>query len=88
MSPFRASAPLTSQWRHFKFSVADGVGTVTLDGVDVPVSRGSTIDVGLGVAHRIHNTGSKPLVFVEVQHGDYFGEDDIVRLEDDYGRSG
>jgi mannose-6-phosphate isomerase-like protein (cupin superfamily) len=40
------------------------------------------------VAHRIHNTGTKPLVFVEVQHGDYFGEDDIVRLEDDYGRSG
>jgi len=35
----------------------------------------------------MHNTGTKPLVFVEVQHGDYFGEDDIVRLEDDYGRS-
>lgn len=68
--------------------VVTGEGIVTLDGVDVPVHRGSTIDVGLGVAHRIHNAGSKPLVFVEVQHGDYFGEDDIVRLEDDYGRSG
>ena len=68
--------------------VVTGEGIVTLDGVDVPVHRGSTIDVGLGVAHRIHNTGMKPLVFVEVQHGDYFGEDDIVRLEDDYGRSG
>ena len=34
------------------------------------------------------NLPSKPLVFVEVQHGDYFGEDDIIRLEDDYGRSG
>ncbi len=68
--------------------VVTGEGIVTLDGVDVPVHRGSTIDVGLGVAHRIHNTGSRPLVFVEVQHGDYFGEDDIVRLEDDYGRSG
>jgi mannose-6-phosphate isomerase len=40
-----------------------------------------------GTAHRIHNTGPAPLVFVEVQHGDYFGEDDIVRLGDDYGRS-
>ncbi len=68
--------------------VVTGEGIVTLDGVDVPVHRGSTIDVGLGVAHRIHNTGTSPLVFVEVQHGDYFGEDDIVRLEDDYGRSG
>jgi mannose-6-phosphate isomerase len=67
--------------------VVTGTGTVTLDGMDMPVSRGSTIDVGLGVAHRIHNTGTAPLVFVEVQHGDYFGEDDIVRLEDDYGRS-
>jgi mannose-6-phosphate isomerase len=55
--------------------------------VDVPVKRGSTVDVGLGVAHRMHNTGAGPLVFVEVQSGDYFGEDDIVRLEDDYGRS-
>ena len=67
--------------------VVSGVGTVTLDGVAVPVKRGSTVDVGLGVAHRIHNTGTASLVFVEVQHGDYFGEDDIVRLEDDYGRS-
>jgi mannose-6-phosphate isomerase len=68
--------------------VVTGEGIVTLDGVDVPVHRGSTIDVGLGVAHRIHNTGTGPLVFVEVQHGDYFGEDDIIRLDDDYGRAG
>jgi mannose-6-phosphate isomerase-like protein (cupin superfamily) len=36
----------------------------------------------------VANTGSEPLVFVEVQTGDYFGEDDIVRLDDDYGRVG
>jgi mannose-6-phosphate isomerase-like protein (cupin superfamily) len=35
----------------------------------------------------VHNPGEAPLVFIEVQQGDYFGEDDIVRLEDDYGRS-
>ena len=39
-----------------------------------------------GAAHRVQNTGPVPLVFVEVQRGDYFGEDDIVRLDDDYGR--
>jgi mannose-6-phosphate isomerase-like protein (cupin superfamily) len=61
---------------------------VTLDGTDIKVTRGDTVDVGLGAAHRIRNTGSGPLVFVEVQHGDYFGEDDIVRLDDDYGRAG
>ena len=41
----------------------------------------------VGAAHRIANTGSEPLVFIEVQHGQYFGEDDIERLDDDYGRT-
>jgi len=68
--------------------VVRGEGVVTLDGTDIKVTRGDTVDVGLGAAHRIRNTGSGPLVFVEVQHGDYFGEDDIVRLDDDYGRAG
>jgi mannose-6-phosphate isomerase len=67
--------------------VVTGQGVVTLDGAEVPVGRGDTVDVGIGVAHRMHNTSSDPLVFVEVQHGDYFGEDDIVRLDDDYGRA-
>ena len=66
--------------------VVRGEGVVTLDGADIKVGRGDTVDVGLGAAHRIRNTGPEPLVFVEVQHGDYFGEDDIVRLDDDYGR--
>ncbi len=68
--------------------VVRGEGVVTLDGTDIKVTRGDTVDVALGAAHRIRNTGTGPLVFVEVQHGDYFGEDDIVRLDDDYGRAG
>lgn len=67
--------------------VVRGEGIVTLDGVKVDVAPGSAIDVPVGVAHRIECTGQGPLVFVEVQHGEYFGEDDIVRLEDDFGRS-
>nr|HPQ54606.1 mannose-6-phosphate isomerase [Spirochaetota bacterium] len=39
-----------------------------------------------GVLHRIENTGSQDLIYIEVQTGDYFGEDDIERIEDDYGR--
>ena len=66
--------------------VVAGEGVVTLDGDTVPVRRGDALDVPAGAAHRMHNTGSVPLVFVEVQHGDYLGEDDIVRLDDDYGR--
>jgi mannose-6-phosphate isomerase-like protein (cupin superfamily) len=44
-------------------------------------------DIPMESAHRIENDGSGDLVFIEVQHGDYFGEDDIVRLEDDFGRA-
>jgi mannose-6-phosphate isomerase len=66
--------------------VVRGHGSVTLDGREVPVGPGTAVDVPTGAAHRITNTGDEPLLFVEVQHGEYFGEDDIVRLEDDYGR--
>ncbi len=67
--------------------VVRGEGTVTLDGEPIAVRRGSAVDVAVGAAHRIECTGVEPLVFVEVQHGDYFGEDDITRLEDDFGRA-
>jgi mannose-6-phosphate isomerase len=68
--------------------VVAGSGIITLDGAEVKVAAGEAADVPAGTAHRIENTGTSPLVFVEVQHGDYFGEDDIVRLADDYGRTG
>jgi mannose-6-phosphate isomerase len=57
-----------------------------LDAVDRRVEAGTSIDVPLGTAHRMTNDGPDDLVFIEVQHGSYFGGDDIVRLEDDYGR--
>jgi mannose-6-phosphate isomerase len=66
--------------------VVCGTGEVTLDGASIPVTRGTAVDVPRGAAHRIANTGETPLLFVEVQTGEYFGEDDIVRLSDDYGR--
>src|SRR6476661_2768848 len=66
--------------------VVDGSGLVTLDDATRDVTAGSTVDVAVGTAHRIQNTGSVPLIFVEVQRGTYFGEDDIERLADDYGR--
>ena len=66
--------------------VVGGTGVVTLDGDDLPVSPGSAVDVAVGTAHRIENPNAEPLVFIEVQHGRSFGEDDIERLDDDYGR--
>jgi mannose-6-phosphate isomerase-like protein (cupin superfamily) len=68
--------------------VVAGIAHVTLDDVVHELRPGQAIDIPLGAAHRVENQGSDPLVFVEVQRGDYFGEDDIDRLEDDYGRAG
>jgi mannose-6-phosphate isomerase-like protein (cupin superfamily) len=66
--------------------VVAGQGTVTLDGETSLVGAGSAVDVPVGAAHRIENSGIVDLVFIEVQQGEYFGEDDIVRIEDDFGR--
>ena len=68
--------------------VIKGTGTVTLDGVEIELHAGRAIDIPCGAAHRMANNGPDVLVFIEVQTGDYFGEDDIVRLEDDYNREG
>jgi mannose-6-phosphate isomerase len=46
-----------------------------------------TVDVPRGAWHRIENTGRTRVVIIEVQHGPYLGEDDIIRRQDDYGRS-
>jgi mannose-6-phosphate isomerase len=64
-----------------------GTAQVTLDGVVVERTAGQVIDIPVGTAHRVANAGADDVVFVEVQHGTYFGEDDIVRLEDDFGRA-
>jgi mannose-6-phosphate isomerase len=68
--------------------VLAGSAAVVLDGVAHLLGPGDAIDVPTGAAHRIENRGDDGLVFIEVQHGDYFGEDDIERLEDDFGRVG
>ncbi len=68
--------------------VVAGDATVTIDDEVRAVPTGGAVDIGTGVAHRIENRGATPLIFVEVQQGDYLGEDDIERLADDYGRAG
>ncbi len=66
--------------------VVTGSGVVTIDGTERPVARGGVVDIPAGTAHRIGNDGDVELTFIEVQTGDYFGEDDIERLDDDYRR--
>ena len=67
--------------------VIGGTAKVTLDDRDVLVEQGQAIDIAIGSAHRVENPGDELLVFIEVQRGDYLGEDDIVRLQDDFGRA-
>ena len=67
--------------------VVQGTAKVTLDDRDIIVTSGQAIDIGIGSAHRVENPGDELLVFIEVQRGSYLGEDDIVRLQDDFGRA-
>ena len=66
--------------------VTRGEGEVVLNDKIIPVKKGTYIHIPLGAKHRIRNTSQNYLCFVEVQLGDYFGEDDIVRYQDDYKR--
>lgn len=67
--------------------VAHGTGTVQLDQSIIDVYCGSSIFIPRGCKHRLTNTNDKEsLIITEVQIGDYFGEDDIIRYEDIYGR--
>ena len=67
--------------------VVQGTAKVTLDDREIIVTSGQAIDIGIGSAHRVENPGDELLVFIEVQRGSYLGEDDIVRLQDDFGRA-
>lgn len=67
--------------------IVQGGAVVTLDDRKISLEAGSSVDIPKGAAHRVENQGADNMVFIEVQTGDYFGEDDIERLEDDYGRT-
>lgn len=72
--------------RNETWIIVQGQGLLTLDDVESKVFAGETIQVPVKMKHRIRNTGKEDLIFIEIQLGEYFGEDDIVRLSDDYGR--
>jgi len=75
---------------HFKRSeiwiIVKGLAEIKIDDSVVVYSTGDIITIPKQAKHQVRNIGEDELVFVEVQLGDYFGEDDIVRLEDKYGR--
>ena len=76
----------THEKRSEYWVIVQGTGLVRLEEKEAMCIAGDAYVIDEGMAHRVTNTGEDDLVFIEVQLGTYFGEDDIVRLEDDYGR--
>lgn len=75
------------QQRAEHWFVVQGKAKVTLNNREILVDTGHSIDIEIGDAHRVENLDvSQTLVFIETQTGTYFGEDDIERLDDDFGR--
>jgi mannose-6-phosphate isomerase len=67
--------------------IVEGDALVTCNNRVARLKSGESFDIGLCDRHRVENVGTSDLVFIEIQTGDYFGEDDIRRYEDDYGRA-
>ena len=68
------------------WKIINGHGNITINGKSKEIKVGEIVEIGLGEKHRIENIGDDKLVFIEIQTGIYFGEDDIVRIKDDYNR--
>lgn len=66
--------------------VVRGTALVTIDGTERLVHENESAYVHKSVRHRLANPGKVPLELIEVQNGEYVGEDDIVRFDDVYGR--
>jgi mannose-6-phosphate isomerase-like protein (cupin superfamily) len=74
------------QRRSEHWYVVAGEALVRVGDGESLLRAGRAADIPCGALHRIRNTGTTDVVFIEVQTGGYFGEDDIERFEDDYGR--
>ncbi len=80
---------LSYQYHHHRsevWTVVSGQATVTLEGVQQVLQAGEVIKIPVLAKHRVANNSEEFLVIIEVQLGTYFGEDDIIRLDDDYSR--
>ncbi len=83
-------ATLSSQMHHHRaehWVVVKGTAKITCDDKVLLLTENQSTYIPLGITHRLENPGKIPLELIEVQSGSYLGEDDIVRFEDNYGRS-
>ncbi|MGB2566684.1 MAG: mannose-1-phosphate guanylyltransferase/mannose-6-phosphate isomerase [Porticoccaceae bacterium] len=83
-------AKLSLQMHHHRaehWVVVKGTAKVSIDGVDQLVSENESVYIPIGAVHSLENPGKIPIELIEIQTGSYLGEDDIVRVEDRYGRA-
>ena len=83
------NSKLSTQFHYFRsehWFVIHGIGTVFKDGKTIKLKKGQSIDIPKKCVHYIENKTKNFLVFIEIQLGSYFGEDDIIRIADVYGR--
>ncbi|WP_118952433.1 phosphomannose isomerase type II C-terminal cupin domain [Taibaiella helva] len=80
---------LSYQYHHHRsevWTIISGIATVTIEGEQKKHGPGEVVKIEVMAKHRVANEEQEPLVIIEVQLGTYFGEDDIIRLDDDYAR--
>lgn len=87
VAPGRRLSLQSHEHRSEHWVVVAGTATYEVDGQAGVIPRGGSLDVPVGARHRLGNDGEDDLVIVEVQLGDYTGEDDIRRYDDDFGRA-
>ncbi|PIR20902.1 MAG: mannose-6-phosphate isomerase [Deltaproteobacteria bacterium CG11_big_fil_rev_8_21_14_0_20_47_16] len=73
-------------YRHEHWIVVEGTVTITLDGKELTLQAGDYINIPIKAHHRMGNNTAIPMSLIEIQRGSRVDEDDIVRLEDDFGR--
>lgn len=86
----KAGAKLSLQMHYHRsehWTVISGTGKLTLDDKVVIFKENESTYIPIAVKHRLENPGQIPLSIIEVQNGRYLGEDDIVRFDDEYGRT-
>ena len=86
VNPGKRISLQSHEFRAEHWFIVSGQGIAELDGNEVTVGPGHSVDVSIGSKHRISCDSPEPLIFIEVQTGSSFVEADIVRYEDDFGR--
>lgn len=86
ISPKKRLSLQYHNYRSEHWLVVNGIAKIHLDGKNLILNRGESLDIPEKTAHYIKNIGNKDLIIIETQLGSYFGEDDIIRLDDPYSR--